>query len=104
ADADAVAHRGAAFLDEIEEAVRRIDDDRARRGADMNGCRHALAIIARLHLADVGGRNAEWLVLDRRIHGDDGRVERRERAGAYRRGTGGERHGDADAESKRTGA
>src|SRR5205085_4306453 len=58
ADADAVADRAAAGLHQIEERVRRIDDDRARRFAAVVGDDLALELRGRL-VARL------WLFVDR---------------------------------------
>ena len=65
-DADAITHRLAVRLDEVEEAVLRIDHDRARRFLDGRRRRHFLAVELRLDLGEVHRRDVVGLFLDRR--------------------------------------
>src|SRR5262249_57574826 len=77
ADADAVAHRPAAALDQIEEMVRRIDHDRAWRL--VAGVRHGLAQEGRVDVGELYRRDRKPVV-DRRVHGailpDDRGIDR----------------------------
>ena len=88
ADADAVAQRLTVFLDEIEEAVGRIDDDGA--GLLSGRILDDLAHVARLQVLHVDGRNRELVAVDRRVAADSSRIEDRRRFGERaRRGAGG---------------